>query len=114
MVIALIALGFLSILLAWYVSKYDAPDLIIIAAKLGAAISSLIWLKVSLISMLGVLLFIQAIYVPAKNYFDGRNIWFMDNQSWIGQILTHYLGHIAGRTFYIVQLIFAIILIFIL
>jgi hypothetical protein len=55
----------------------------------------------------------QAIYVPVYNYFSGKDIWFIDNDTWLGKQIINYLGEGAGRVWFFTQLAAAIALIII-
>lgn len=108
--ISLIALVFLVILLAKYAVGGKVNKSLILVGKLVPAITSPFWLGHAIIGMVGIFMFTMAVYVPAKNYFEGKNILYVNKDSLIGKLAIKYLGSRAGIILYGGQLLISLIL----
>lgn len=65
----------------------------------------------SVLDGIAAFLIAQALYTPAYNYFSGKDVWFIDNDTWLGKQIIKYLGEGSGKVWFWVQLGVAIVLI---
>lgn len=53
----------------------------------------------------------QAVYVAAYNKLSGKDIWFIEDDTWYGKLAIKYLGEGSGKVLFYGQLAVGILLI---
>jgi hypothetical protein len=64
-----------------------------------------------LLNGLAAFLVSQAVYVPASNYLNDKDIWFIEDDTWYGKLAIKYLGEGSGKVLFFAQLILGTLLI---
>lgn len=105
----LIFLVILAIVAGWAEALKKVDILVIQSAKWIVALSAPLWLG-GFWSILAVFLIFQAVYIPVRNKFQGKDIWFIDKETWVGELITKYLGDISGRVLYIAEFVLAVLI----
>lgn len=109
---SLIALVLLAILLGGYVGKN--PDAIstgwLQLIKWGISISSLMWLGAGIFGILAVFLVYQSFFTVVKNQAEGNSIWFIDEETWVGENIVKYLGKAGGKILFFLEILLAVII----
>lgn len=108
LIVAIIAL-----VTAWFVSHNDLDILE------PTAVEVVRWLIVlgawflmgGLLNLVALILVSQIFYTPTLNYFNKEDLWFIDNDTWLGQQTIKYLGEGSGQVLFWVEVGAAIILI---
>lgn len=108
----LVLLIALAAALGWYVGKnpLELNTTVLQGIKWVIVLSSLFWLG-GLFNMIAVFLLYQSFFVAARNIAEGKDIWFIDEETFIGDIVTKHLGETAGRTLFFIEVLIAILII---
>jgi hypothetical protein len=114
---SLIALIILAVFLGWAEAVKKLDIAWIQTAKYAVTLSAPLWLG-GFWSILAVFLLFQAIYIPVRNKFQGKDIWFIDKETWFGETIVNFLDHYfgeyfakwGGRVLYIAEFVLAILI----
>lgn len=110
---SLLFLALATILLAYTASKNQFDKTYIEIARW--VVVALGWWSLGEGIVNGIIAFLVsiALYIPAHNYFTGKDIWFIDNDTTLGKLIIKYLGEGSGRVWFFIQLGTAAVLILI-
>lgn len=114
-IFSLIALAILTAILAWYrATKPLAIDPVLgQVARYGIVIVGWILLGGGLLNILASFLLTNAIYQVVFNKYSGNDLWFFDDDTWLGKQVVKYLGEGSGQVWFFIQLIAAILIVLI-
>jgi hypothetical protein len=107
--ISLLALIALAAFIGYKEAKEQIAIELVQTTKWVVALSAPLWLG-GLLSIVAVFLLFQAVYIPVRNKFQGKPIWFIDEETYIGSKITQYLGQDGGRILFFIELFLAILL----
>ena len=98
-------------LIAYVAAKRPLIDNTWIEVARWAAVG-LAWLFIGgILNGLAIFLLAQTLYNPLYNYFTGRDVWFIEDDTWYGKLAVKYLGENYGKTLFWIQLIIALVII---
>ncbi len=98
--------------LGWYIGKNpDELNVVVLQGiKWFCILSSLIWMG-GLFNLLAVFILYQCFFTAARNLAQGKEAWYVDEDTWLGEIVTKYWGVSGGKTLFIAELIIAFLII---
>lgn len=112
MIIQLLLIAAVAISVAWWAAKRpeSADPTWLELVRWAVVVAGWAILGSDFVNLLLSFLVTQAVYVPAFNYWTGKDIWFIDNDTWLGKLIVKYLGEGSGRVWFWVQLAAAAVL----
>lgn len=106
---SLIALIILAAVMGWAEALKKLDIAWVQTIKWVVTLSAFFWLG-GITAVLAVFLIFQSVYIPVRNKYEGKDIWFIDKESWLGELVSKYLGDVGGRVVYISQFILAVLI----
>lgn len=78
--------------------------------KWAAVLSSPFWLGAGFWGVVACFLLYQSFFVAVRNISEGKDVWFIDQETWLGEQVVKYLGDIGGKLLFFIEILFAIFL----
>ena len=98
--------------LGWYIGKNpnELNVIVLQGIKWLCILSSLFWMG-GLFNLLAVFILYQCFFTVARNLAQGKEAWYVDEDTWLGEIVTKYFGETGGKILFFAELLLALLII---